>query len=146
MKKVFRGVLFCPLNRGKSGAAGKGEASVASQSAECFAYHMALKVNPVTLTSYSSPCGRYHNPRPERPSNLRTLRPIGPVNPKNLFPQPFSTTLFLNPFPQPAADRRPQPSGRSPVNPHTEGVSKGSFYRIYSLTQTSQVLSTRKAL
>ena len=28
---------------------------VASQSAECFAYHMALKVNPVTLTSYSSP-------------------------------------------------------------------------------------------
>ena len=26
-----------------------------------------------------------HNPRPERPSNLRTLRPIGPVNLKNLF-------------------------------------------------------------
>ena len=26
---------------------------------------------------------RYHNPRPEGPSNLRTFRPIGPVNPKN---------------------------------------------------------------
>ena len=24
MKRVFRGVLFCPLHRGKSGAAGKG--------------------------------------------------------------------------------------------------------------------------
>ena len=45
-----------------------------------------------------------HNPRPERPSNLRTLRPIGPVNLKNpfsttLFPQPFSTTLLHNPPP-----------------------------------------------
>ena len=48
-----------------------------------------------------------HNPRPEGPSNLRTLRPIGPVNLKNLFhnlfPQPFYTTrgasrapLFFN--------------------------------------------------
>ena len=35
------------------------------------------------------------------------------------------TTLFHNPSTQPAADRRPQPSGRSPVNPHTEGVSVG---------------------
>ena len=33
--------------------------------------------NPVTLTLYSSPAGRYHNPRPERPSNLRTLRTFG---------------------------------------------------------------------
>ena len=32
-----------------------------------------------------------HNPRPERPSNLRTLRPIGPVHLKNLFPQSFYT-------------------------------------------------------
>ena len=29
---------------------------------------------------------RYHNPRPIGPSNLRTLRPQGPVNPKNLSP------------------------------------------------------------
>ena len=33
-----------------------------------------------------------HNPRPEGPSNLRTLRPIGPVHLKNPFPQPFYTT------------------------------------------------------
>ena len=31
-----------------------------------------------------APEGRQHNPRPERPSNLRTLRPTGPVNLKNL--------------------------------------------------------------
>ena len=29
---------------------------------------------------------------PQGPSNLRTLRPIGPVKLKNLFPQPFYTT------------------------------------------------------
>ena len=33
-------------------AAGKGEASAASQSAECLLCHMTLKVNPVTLASY----------------------------------------------------------------------------------------------
>ena len=38
------------------------------------------------------PRGRYHNPRPEGPSNLRTFRPKGPVHPKNPFPQPFYTT------------------------------------------------------
>ncbi len=48
-----------------------------------------------------------HNPRPEGPSNLRTLRPIGPVNPKNLSLHNPST----------------QPSGWKPVNPHSEGVS-----------------------
>ena len=63
------------------------------------------------------PIGRYHNPRAKGPSNLRTLRPIGPVNPKNL--------SLHNPSTQPAAGRRPQPSGRSPVNPHAEGVSIG---------------------
>ena len=34
-----------------------------------------------------------HNPRLERPSNLRTLRPIGPVHLKNFF-----HNLFLQPF------------------------------------------------
>ena len=43
MKRVFCSVLFCPLNRGKSGAAGKGEASAASQSAELFSCHMTQK-------------------------------------------------------------------------------------------------------
>ena len=33
-----------------------------------------------------------HNPRANGPSNLRTLRPIGPVHLKNPFPQPFYTT------------------------------------------------------
>ena len=46
-----------------------------SQSPECVSCHMTLKVNPVTLTLYSSPCGRYHNLRAKGPSNLRTLRP-----------------------------------------------------------------------
>ena len=50
-------------------------------------------------------------PQPSGPkalSNLRTLRPIGPVNPKNL--------SLHNPSTQPAADRRPQPSARRAVN------------------------------
>ena len=75
MKGLLFRALFCPRLRGKSGEAGKGEASAASQSAGCQSSPMTLKANPVTLTLYSSPKGRYHNPRPERPSNLRTLRP-----------------------------------------------------------------------
>ena len=51
MKRMFSGVLFCPLNRGQSGEAGKGVASAASQSAECFSCHMTLKGKSVTLTS-----------------------------------------------------------------------------------------------
>ena len=39
------------------------------------ACHMTQKVNPVTLALYSLPDRAIHNPRPERPSNLRTLRP-----------------------------------------------------------------------
>ena len=35
--------LFCPRLRGKSGAAGKGEASAASQSPECQSSHMTQK-------------------------------------------------------------------------------------------------------
>ena len=50
MKGLLFRALFFPLNRGKSGAAGKGVASAASQSAECLLRHMTLKVNPVTLT------------------------------------------------------------------------------------------------
>ena len=36
----FKHGLFCSRLRGKSGAAGKGEASAASQSAEWLFYHM----------------------------------------------------------------------------------------------------------
>ena len=41
------------------------------------------------------PRGRYHNPRPERPSNLRTFRPNRPVNLKNLFSEPFEPGAAL---------------------------------------------------
>ena len=47
---------------------------------------------------------RHHNPRPKGPSNLRTF----------FLPPERSDT-------QPAADRWPQPSGRSPVNPYSPG-------------------------
>ena len=43
------------------------------------------------------PIGRYHNPRPERPSNLRTLRPRGRSILRTF---PF-TTLLHNPRRQP---------------------------------------------
>jgi hypothetical protein len=66
MKRVFRGVLSCPRLRGKSGVAGLGEASAASQLPECVSCHMTYKANPVTLTLYSSPKGRYHNPQRRR--------------------------------------------------------------------------------
>ena len=112
-------------------------ASAASQSAECLSCHMTQKGESVTLTLYSSPpkgetthyilrvasapskcvrCaprGRYHNPRPEGPSNLRTLRPMGPVNPKNLFPQPFSTTRRR----QAATTLGAKPRQPTPLNP-----------------------------
>ena len=55
MGRLPRGVLFCPLSRGKSGVAGKGEASAASQSAECLSCHVIQKANPVTLLA--SPLG-----------------------------------------------------------------------------------------
>ena len=91
MKGMFRGVLFCPLHRGKSGEAGKGEASAASQFAGCQSSPMTLKANPVTLTLYLSSVRAIPQPSgPQGPSNLRTLRPIGPVNPKNLSPCPLS--------------------------------------------------------
>ena len=41
------------------------------------------------------PQGRYHNPRPEGPSNLRTLGPQGPIHLKNLFP--LNLLNLLNP-------------------------------------------------
>ena len=46
----FKHGLFCSRLRGKSGEAGKGEASAASQSAECFLCHMTQKGKSVTLT------------------------------------------------------------------------------------------------
>ena len=112
MKRMLRGVLFCPLHRGKSGAAriGGGERSepvsrivfmpydTESQSRNVLASPLGEEGHEVAkgwtvvrmimtldmdVTAerrhYNThrPRGRYHNPRPERPSNLRTLRPSG---------------------------------------------------------------------
>ena len=85
--------LFCSRLRGKSRAAGKGEANAVSQSPECVSCHMTQKINPVTLTLYSSPAGRYHNPQ-----RRRRCRPLERQRT------------------QPAAVRRPQPSARRAVN------------------------------
>ena len=57
-------------------------------------------------------------PSGQRPVKLKNPPAVRPVNPKNLF--------LHNPSTQPAAVRRLQPSGRSPVNPHTEGVSNAT--------------------
>ena len=70
-----------------------------SQSPECVSCHMIQKVNSRNADFISIAQRAIHNPRPEGPSNLRTLRPIGPVHPKNPFPQPFSSTLLHNPPP-----------------------------------------------
>ena len=55
------------------GAAGKREANTASQSAECLSCHMTLKVNPVTLTSYSSPVRAIPQPSAQRAVKLKNL-------------------------------------------------------------------------
>ena len=51
MHSPFGGWCYhlAPRLRGKSGAAGKGEASAASQSAECLSCHMTQKGESVTL-------------------------------------------------------------------------------------------------
>ena len=66
MKGLLFRALFCPCIGGSPAKPDRGEASAASQFAECLSYHMTLKVNPVTLTLYSSPEGRYHNPQRRR--------------------------------------------------------------------------------
>ena len=110
MKGLLCRALFCPRLRGKSGAAriGGGERSEPVSRMVILPYDTESK--SVTLTLYSSPCGRYRNPRPEGPSNLRTLRPIGPVHLKNL--------SLYNPSAQPAASA----ASLDPVNPQAAGA------------------------
>ena len=55
MRRLSRGVLFCSRLRGKSRAAGKGEANAVSHSPECLSCHMTQTANPVTLLA--SPVG-----------------------------------------------------------------------------------------
>ena len=101
--------------------------------------HMTLKVNPVTLTLYSSPDRAIPQPSARRAVKLKN--PWARKGPSIL------RTFFRNPSTQPAAIRRPQPSGRSPVNPHTEGVSNhmGNSLFVFSLTY-SQKWSTMYSL
>ena len=120
-----RGVLFFPLNRGKSGAAGKGEASAASQSAELFfmPYDTESKSRNADFISIARRAIR--NPRPEGPSNLRTLRPSG---------RSILRTLSHNPFPQPFYTTRRRQAvttlGAKPCQPsHRRCVPKTLFER-----------------
>ena len=130
MKGLLFRALFCPRLRGKSGAAGKEEASAASQSAECLSCHMTLEVNPVTLTLYSSPVRAIPQPSARRAVKLKNPPALRPVNPKNLF--------LHNPSTQPAAlaaplfiklAAKPPPPPLNPLNllnlHARKGVSKG---------------------
>ena len=96
MKGLLFRALFCPRLRGKSGVAGKGEASAASQSAELFSCHMTLKANPVTLTLYSSP----ERAIPQ-PSARRAVKPKNLKNPRDEVPS------TLTPQACPRAAERP---------------------------------------
>ena len=92
MKGLLFRALFCPRLRGKSGAAGKGEASAASQSAGCVSSYMTHNDNPVTLTLYSSPVRAIPQPSARRAVKLKNPPAVRPVHLKNPFPQPFYTT------------------------------------------------------
>ena len=72
-----RGVLFFPLNRGKSGAAriGGGERSEPIRRMPVMPYDTESKSRNADFISIARRAIR--NPRPERPSNLRTLRTFG---------------------------------------------------------------------
>ena len=105
-----------------------------SQSPECVSCHMTQKVNSRNADFISIARRAIHNPRPERPSNLRTLRPIGPVHPKNPFPQPFSSTLLHNPRRQP----RPffiklaaEPPPSEPFEPFEPGPQSGPYFLLF---------------
>ena len=65
---------------------------------------------------YNTHCPK-GNPQPSARRAVKLKNPWARKGPSIL------RTFFRNPSTQPAAVRRPQPSGRSPVNPHTEGVS-----------------------
>ena len=109
-----------------------------SQSPECVSCHMTQKVNSRNADFISIARRAIHNPRPERPSNLRTLRPIGPVHPKNPFPQPFSSTLLHNPPPtgghNPRGQGPRQPSRRRRVQsePYAPGAAKRPPFPTFS--------------
>ena len=69
-----------------------------SQSPACVSCHMTQKVNSRNADFIRIARRAIHNPRPEGPSNLRTLRPSG---------RSILRTLFHNPSTQPAAPAAP---------------------------------------
>ena len=141
MRRLSRGVLFCPLNRGKSSAAriGGGERSelitrmlimpygTESKSRNADFISIARKGNPqpsarraVKLKNLKNPFPLWYcvPPSPRRRwDNHRG--PKAPSNLRTLRPRgrsilrTFFTTFFYNPSIQPAAEPRPfAPSGR----------------------------------
>ena len=58
--------ILLPL-AGEVPRSGKGGDERSEPITECLSCHVIQKANPVTLTLYSSPCGRYRNPRGQRP-------------------------------------------------------------------------------
>ena len=81
---------------------------------------------PYKSSSHSAKCVRCAPKGNPQPSALWAVKLKNPPAPGRSILRTFlCTTLFHNPSTQPVADRRPQPSGRSPVNPHAAGVSVG---------------------
>ena len=74
----------------------------------------------VTLALYSSPDRAIPQPSARRAVKLTNPPAVRPVHLKNLSLHNLST--------QPAAVRRPQPSGRRPVNPHARRALSLFFY------------------
>ena len=108
MKGMLRGVLFCPLNRGKSGAAriGGGERSEPVSRMLFMPYDTESKSRNadfilIALRAIPQPSG------PKAPSNLRTLRPRGRSILRTF---PF-TTLLHNP--PPTGGHNPRAKGPS---------------------------------
>ena len=55
MRRLSRGVLFCPLHRGEVPRSGKGGGERSEPITECLSCHVIQKANPVTLLA--SPLG-----------------------------------------------------------------------------------------
>ena len=92
---------------------GGGERSESISRILCISYDIESQSRNADFISIARRAIR--NPRPERPSNLRTLRPMGPVHLKNPFPQPFSTTLLHNP--PPTGGHNPRGAAPSTLTP-----------------------------
>ena len=124
MKGLLFRALFCPRLRGKSGEAGKGEASAASQSAELFFMPYDIESQSRNADFISIARRAIHHPQRRRrcrplseaihnppPTGGHNLRPGGPStfpfttllhNPRRQ-PRPFFIKLAAKPPPQSSA-------------------------------------------